>query len=104
VRMEIDREIAAYPSQKEAPSFHITRAFGRSKAVVWLDSEYAVAECTREAIFGAVQYSGSGREVWKARRLLGLEFIRRLLIRSLTFSNFAPIMSIVITQSNPVPR
>jgi hypothetical protein len=46
---------------------------------------------------------GPGREVWKAHRLLGLEFIRRLLIRSLDVCNFAPITSSSITQSNPPP-
>lgn len=60
MRLEIDSEIAAYPSQKEAPSFRKTRAFGRSKAVVWLDSEYAVTDCTRGAIFGAQAGQGGG--------------------------------------------
>jgi hypothetical protein len=46
---------------------------------------------------------GPAREVWKARRLLGLEFIRRLLIRSLVMAIFAPINTIVITQCIPLP-
>jgi hypothetical protein len=54
VGLEIDSEIAASASLMEVPSMRITRAFARSKAVVWLDSEYAVTDCTRGRMFGAV--------------------------------------------------
>lgn len=53
MRLEIDSEIAPYPSQLEAPSFRKTRVFGRSRAVVWLDSECAVTDGTKGRMFGA---------------------------------------------------
>jgi hypothetical protein len=46
--------IAPYHRQMEAPSFRKTRAFVRPKAVLWLDSEYAVENDTKGRIFGAV--------------------------------------------------
>jgi hypothetical protein len=83
VRLEIDSEIAAYPSLKEAPSFCKTRAFGRSKAVVWLDSEYAVTVCTKGTIFGAVECqagqggrSGKPADCWGSSLSVGFSYGR----------------------------
>jgi hypothetical protein len=50
-----DSEIAPCPTQMEAPSFRKTRAFARPKAVLWLDSEYAVENDTKGRMFGAVE-------------------------------------------------
>ena len=45
-----DSEIAPCPEQMEAPSFRKTRAFVRSKAVLWLDGEYAVGKGTKSGL------------------------------------------------------
>lgn len=55
VRLKIDSEIAPYPDQLEAPSLRKTRAFVCSRAVLWLDSEYAVKKATRGRMFEAVE-------------------------------------------------
>ncbi len=49
-----DSEMEPCPEQVEAPSFRKTRAFVGSKAVLWLDSEYAVRKGTRRCLLGAV--------------------------------------------------
>jgi hypothetical protein len=49
-----DSEIEPCPEQMEAPSFRKTRASVGSKAVLWLDGEYAVRKGTRRCLLGAV--------------------------------------------------
>jgi hypothetical protein len=49
-----DGEIEPCPEQMEAPSFRKTRASVGSKAVLWLDGEYAVRKGTRRCLLGAV--------------------------------------------------
>jgi len=53
VRFE-DSEIVPCQEQMEAPSFRKTRASVGSKAVLWLDGEYAVRKATRRCLLGAV--------------------------------------------------